>query len=204
MSEHDDFIPLDEAKRRHSDDGNRGLGRDAEEAVVRLVQEAAGKPIILDPRDPLPSARTLVETRYTRNGQDTLHYHAGMFYAWSGTCYPALDDATIRAEVWHFLENAKRYIKKNKVVPFQPNRAKVGDVLDAVRAVSNLPASVSAPAWLGNAAATAPSPKELLPCANGILHLPTLELEPPTPAFFTHNALDFAPILPPSRRAMYR
>ncbi len=192
MSEHDDFIPLDEAKRRHSDDGNRGLGRDAEEAVVRLVQEAAGKPIILDPRDPLPSARTLVETRYTRNGQHTLHHHVGMFYAWSGTCYPALDDATIRAEVWHFLETAKRYIKKNKVVPFQPNRAKVGDVLDAVRAVSNLPASVSAPAWLGNAAATAPSPKELLPCANGLLHLPTLELEPPTPAFFTHNALDFA------------
>ncbi len=153
---------------------------------------AMEKPTILDPRDPLPSARTLVEMRYTRDGQRTLHHHAGVFYAWSGTCYPVLDDATIRAQVWQFLESAKRYAKKNMVVPFQPNRAKVGDVLDAVRAVSNLPASLSAPAWLGPVAATAPAPKELLPCANGLLHLPTLDLEPPTPAFFTHNALGFA------------
>ena len=29
-------------------------------------------------------------------------------------------------------------------------------------------------------------------CGNGLLHLPTLELQPHTPLFFSHNALDFA------------
>jgi putative DNA primase/helicase len=32
----------------------------------------------------------------------------------------------------------------------------------------------------------------MLACASGLLHLPTLELLPHTPAFFTYNALDFA------------
>ena len=192
MMEFIETEPLDEARRRLGDDGDDGHRRASEEAVVRLVQEAAAKPIILDPRDPLPSARTLVEMKYMRDGLRTLHHHVGVFYAWSGTCYPALDDATIRAEVWQFLEIAKRYVKKDTVVAFQPNRNRVGDVLDAVRAVGNLPASVSAPAWLGDMASTAPAPRELLPCANGLLHLPTLDIEPPTPAFFNHSALGFA------------
>ncbi len=117
MMEFIETEPLDEARRRLGDDGDDGHRRASEEAVVRLVQEAAAKPIILDPRDPLPSARTLVEMKYMRDGLRTLHHHAGAFYAWSGTCYPALDHATIRAEVWQFLEIAKRYVKKNKVVP---------------------------------------------------------------------------------------
>jgi putative DNA primase/helicase len=49
---------------------------------------------------------------------------------------------------------------------------------------------VAAPAWLDH---THDLPaKEIISCANGLLHLPTLALLSHTPTFFTHNALDFA------------
>jgi hypothetical protein len=41
---------------------------------------------------------------------------------------------------------------------------------------------------LGPASAAA---DEILVCQNGLLHLPTLALTPPTPAFFALNALDY-------------
>jgi hypothetical protein len=41
------------------------------------------------------------------------------------------------------------------------------------------------------AAAAGPNPTEILVCKNGLLHLPTRHLRPPTPAFFTLNALNY-------------
>ena len=72
----------------------------------------------------------------------------------------------------------------------KPNAALVGNLLDALRAASYLDDTIAAPAWLE------PVPDlpadEIIACTNGLLHLPTLDLLPRTPVFFTHNALDFA------------
>ena len=97
--------------------------------------------IILDPSDPLPSARALIEQRYQVGDHRTLHHHAGVFYAWSGACYPPADDATIRAIVYCFLEGAMRPDGK----PFRPTSNKVHNVLDALRAASNVPSTVAPP-----------------------------------------------------------
>lgn len=52
------------------------------------------------------------------------------------------------------------------------------------------PSREEPPRWLDGRAG--PDPLELLPTRSGLLHLPTGELLPATPALFTRNALDFA------------
>jgi putative DNA primase/helicase len=146
--------------------------------------------LILDPRSPLISARQFLARNFAERGSRTLHHHAGAFYAWTGTCYPPADEAALRARLYAFLDSAVRLTEDGEVVPFNPNRHRVDDVLDALRASANLPASVCAPAWLDHVPDLPAD--EILACANGLLHLPTRQLVPHTPEFFSLNALDFA------------
>jgi putative DNA primase/helicase len=92
-----------------------------------------------------------------QGGVRTIHHRAGVFYTWSGTHYPPADDAMIRAHVYKFLDSATRMHAKKKgkdapaefvTVPFQPNRTKVSDVVDALKAAANLDSAIAAPAWL--------------------------------------------------------
>lgn len=147
--------------------------------------------LVLDPGDPLPSARMFLKRHYAAKGHRTLHHHNAEFFAWTGTHYPALDAAEIRARVYEFLDGAFRANDKGEPVPFKPTTAKVSNLLDALKAASNLPASVIAPSWLEYVPDLCPDPSEILACKNGLLHLPTLELLPPTPTYFCHNALDY-------------
>jgi putative DNA primase/helicase len=183
-----EFISLDKARRRQRGKASR--------ATTRIGISGDGwadlADIVLDPADPLPSARLFVELRYTTDGTPTLHHHGGVFHAWDGACYPAVDDATVRADVYRFLEAAKRRIKTKQgevLTPFKPNTSKVNNVMDALKAVANLPITVQPPAWLDGR--TDPPPAQIVPCQNGLLHLPTKRLLPASPAFFSPNALDF-------------
>lgn len=73
--------------------------------------------------------------------------------------------------------------------PFKPTKAKVNDVFDALKAAAQLPDNIDAPVWLSDEMQL--SPYEIISCKNGLLHLPTLDLIPHTPAFFSLNSLDF-------------
>ncbi len=81
-------------------------------------------------------------------------------------------------------------------VPFKPTRARVSDALDALGAVIQLDKYVEPPAWLTQSAA--PPAQELLACGNGLLHLPTGKMYPPTPDFFGLSASEviFDPAAP--------
>ena len=148
-------------------------------------------PLILSKSDPLTSAEKFLAERYMIDGRQVLYHHAGVFYAWNGASYPEVDDAAIRAEVYAFLKKAVCR-SDQKLVPFKPTMRKVSDVMDALRAASNLPATIAAPCWLGEPSGNQPPPSEILACQNGLLHLPTLDLQPATPTFFSRNALEFS------------
>lgn len=153
---------------------------------LRMARDAARRPI-LDPRDPMPSARALLADGFMSDGLRAMHHYRGTFWRWDGACYRDADADSVQAQIWDFLDDAKRYGKDGELLPFQPNRSAVENVASAFKAVCNLTGSVEAPAWLGDDKGK-PMPSELLPVQNGLLHLPSGRLTPPSPAFFCLNA----------------
>jgi putative DNA primase/helicase len=146
--------------------------------------------VLLDPADPHPGAIEFVQSNYMHDGVRTLHEQAGLFYAYDGRAYPALEVSTVRAQLWEFAAGAKRR-QKEAIVPFQPTTPRVNNLIDAVRAVAHLPSTIAAPCWLDGGSDAAP-PKEIIAMSNGLLHVWSRNLQPSTPRFYTHNALDFA------------
>jgi hypothetical protein len=117
------------------------------EAAMRAVEAGEG-PLILSRRVPLESARQLIQRRYTQVGGRAIHHQQGVFYVWDGTHYRETSRDEIRAFVYEFLDSAKCLDSNSKPVPFNPNRAKVGDVVEALAAVSQLPELLRTPIWL--------------------------------------------------------
>lgn len=143
--------------------------------------------VTLDPKAPLPSARALVSAKFQAEGKRTLHRHRGAFYEWNGSSYRIADIESIRSQTWTFLDEASRIGKEGKTEPFQPNRDSVGNVMDALSAVCNLPNTLDPPGWIDDDMSLPPA-TELMAVGNGLLHLPTGDLYPPTPEFFNLNS----------------
>jgi putative DNA primase/helicase len=154
--------------------------------VVTLIEKDLDARV-LDPSDPLPSAELFLAAGYEQGGTRLLHHHRGMFCHWNGAAYAEVDEAALRANLYQFLKRAKRN-EKGKVKPFKPTTSKVNNVLDALKAASNLPAEIEPPAWIAKPGLP---PAELIACRNGLLHMPSGTLLPPTPTFFGLNAVPF-------------
>jgi putative DNA primase/helicase len=174
----------------------KGVANNGRE-LHRIWQKAAsdtGKdtesPLVIDPKAPYDIARLFLDEHYVEGGQRTLHRHRGVFYAWNGTAYPEADEASLRAELYEFLDQCVTTADKGETWPVKPNARMVGNVLDALAAAAQLDIAIAAPAWLDHVP-DLPA-KEIISATNGLLHLPTLDLLPHTPAFFTPNAVDFA------------
>lgn len=146
--------------------------------------------IILDRRDPMPSARALIADRYTIGKVFTIRHYRGGFYAWTGAHYEHVDGDAVNAEIWRFLEWSLHATEEG-TKPFQPTRSRVGDVFSALAAASNLPAIIDAPVWLADSKDMPPA-DEFLPVGNGLLHLVSGELYPATPKYFGLNAAGVA------------
>lgn len=175
--------------------------QDGVDAVeFRQQLRADGEVPILDPRDPMPSARALVADRFMASGLPLVHHYRGTFWRWNGSCYRDADTDSVQAQIWRYLDGAKRYDKNGEKLDFQPNRSEVENVAAALKAVCNLPANIEAPTWLAEAEGQLP-PHELLPVRNGLLHLPSGRLVQPSPVFFCMNASEvtFDPRAPDPR-----
>lgn len=143
----------------------------------------------LSPGAPLTNARKFMLGSFTRAGRRIIHHQGGAFYSWNGSHYPMSDLNDLRANLYQFLEKCRIPQENRSLGPFNPTRNKVSDIMDAMEAAANLPISFKAPCWFGEA--TDLPPDEIISCSNGLLHLPTGELLPPSPDFWCHNALDY-------------
>jgi putative DNA primase/helicase len=143
----------------------------------------------VDAGAPYEIAKLFRHILFTANSVPTIHHHHDSFYAWNGNAYPELGETEIRSQLYKFLNQCVIVNPKGETAPYKPNMSRVANVLDGLRGASNLSDSVSAPAWL-DCVPDLPA-ADIIACANGLLFLPTLDLLPCTPLFFTHNALDF-------------
>ena len=159
--------------------------RCAKRQIERARDEISNGPLVLDQNEPLRSARQFRERQ-----RPTLMHFNDDWLAHDGAAYRDLEDATVRSELYTFLEKAFTPGKKNEPpVPFKPTKAKVSNVLDALEGIAHTRRDrYEPPCWLEG---EGPPPKEVVACRNGLLHLPSGELLAPTPRFFTRNVLDF-------------
>ncbi len=158
------------------------------EKIEKLVKQSptTEEKVILDPSDPARSAREFLDRKYTRNGESILVRYQAAFYLWNGSCHRQVADEKVHDEIWLFCEGALCDTKDGPV-PFKPNRDKVGNILVGLRARIQLD-GIEAPAWINKL--EGPNPLECLSCKNGILHVPSRKLLPPTPNFFCMSATD--------------
>lgn len=153
--------------------------------------------LILSTQRTLPTAEAFVREYFQHPAGRTLHHYAGLNMAWRDNRYVELEDNAMRHTLLPWLHDAVRMSYDQETDSFVPedfpaNPSTVKAALDSIKAFTHLPATISSPSWLGNAA-NQPDPRDIVPCRSSLLHLPTMATLPPTPAFFTVNALEYDP-----------
>lgn len=142
------------------------------------------------PTQPLRVARELVRAMYQHPSGFALRDSRGDFYQYDGACWPELDARLVRATAYGWLEDAVYVIEAKSgpaLVPWDPTRHKITDVMDALRALVVLDGQP--PMWTDGS--IEPPAREIVAMRNGLLHIPTRTLHQHTPRFFTHHALPF-------------
>ena len=82
------------------------------EACKRTFQEWLQRwdELILDPKDPMRSARKLLANSFVTGGARILHRYREAFWSWTGSYYLLCEDEVIEFEIWTFLEKAKQIV----------------------------------------------------------------------------------------------
>ncbi|MEM9414808.1 MAG: phage/plasmid primase, P4 family [Planctomycetota bacterium] len=163
-----------------------GLGGDTPTATApilstpeqRAEQKKAKKLAKLDPATPYNTARAFIADRYGTEPR-TLHHWRGDFYSYDGLAYSIATADRLRAELYQYVAGQ-----------FAPTKTRTANLIDAAKAATYLPESISSPAWLGDTT-DKPDAAECVPMANGVLHMPTRTLHPIDPSLFALNALSF-------------
>ncbi len=155
----------------------------------------------------MPNARLFIYDRFTVDDEMHLRSHAGTRRWWTAGAWQEMSDDDLNAAIYRYFDDAewKKLTETGaSYIPFRPTKHRVKEIESAVAAVSHLPDSESMPFWIDKDGGVTPgiSPSELVPMANGILHVPERKLLAPTPQFFCPYALPYGydPDAPPPER----
>lgn len=150
---------------------------------------------IIVPAAPFDTAKTFLAREFSAGETPLLRCHRGEFHAWNGAAYLGRPPADLTAALYGFLDRCRTQTAAG-MRAVKPKRAMVDDTLDALKAACHLPGEIEAPTWLDHVPDL--EARDILACGNGLLHMPTRDLLPHSPLFYTHSAVDydFAPGVP--------
>ena len=152
-----------------------------------LHQDALRAPQLLPPPSmPMDVARVFVEKACLTDGLLTLYHWRGGWWAWRQSYWVEAEDRAVRSLLYRFTEKAV-YPTSKDVVPWAPNRRKIGDLIEALAAICILPADRDQPSWLDDRSMGA-----VVSLANGLLQVEGRRLLPHTPQFFNQTSVPFA------------
>jgi putative DNA primase/helicase len=160
--------------------------------------------LVLPAGAPVPAAEAFVARHHTADdGFALLRHYRGAFYTWTGTHWAEHLEEVLEQDLYRFLNGCLAQKAGGDIVPYNPTKHKVAEVVHALRRGVLIPAKWETPFWLGEKDYK-PAGGELVACRNGILNLETRELTAHTPRFFTTNCipLDFDPHAPKPKRWM--
>ena len=115
---------------------------------------------VLDPDDPLSVARKFIGELFSLDGQRILHHHDKQFYRFDGIIWKPIEDGTLRAELYKFLDESHEAAGVNSFRRLHPKAALVSEIQKALEAAVHLPAQEYAPpVWLLPAGSDVPNPE---------------------------------------------
>ena len=149
--------------------------------------------IVLDPANPLEHARQFLNSMYAIEGGYKLVHYAQEFFVYTGTHYTFIEEATIRSQVYRFLDKCMKQDKKGNILPLNANPALVNACIDAVKSHVHLANNPNAkpPVWLEGYEASNPPAHKLVSMRNGLFQIDQSILFPHNLGFFTYNSLPF-------------
>jgi putative DNA primase/helicase len=129
---------------------------------------------------------------YRSNKRPHLYHYRDDYYDHEAGHYTIVDDHTIRADLYGFLDVCGKAVSRNgksMVVPFVPNKVSVSETDEALKAVGHVVPTVEQPHWLDGR--MGPDPADLICFPNGILNLRSNQFTPPDPMLFTPHGVGF-------------
>jgi putative DNA primase/helicase len=182
----------------------------SEELSAELEAALLSAEPVPPPSKPMQVAEHLLQ-HHQQGGLTTWLHWRGSWMQWRGSHWVEIEERTVRAWVYARLKDAVfklLVIKKAKdeagksfddekwvLQPWDPNRRKVADVLEALRAIVHLPESAQPPCWLrtdddGALYATAADP--VVVCSNGLLDVRSRQLYALTPSLLNLVSTPYA------------
>ena len=155
--------------------------------------------LILPTGAPVRAAEAFVKHFWAAGETPLLRSYRGTFYRWTGTHYKEYDIEALEADLYRFLNAALAVGRNGALVPYNPTKNKVLEIVHALRLGCLIPQGWQTPCWLEGEYRPAPN---LVACHNGILNLRTRKLQPHDPLFFSTNCLplDYDPSAPEPKR----
>lgn len=159
--------------------GLRDVRREVDSFIRRTERALKAGPAT--PQPEAPSMLTLAG-QFRDEVHPTLKWHQHDWLLWRGAHYDDVEPDLVRRDAYRFLEE----------LGGKPDARKVSDLLDALKGVALVErGTFDPPCWLDDSHANYAA-KDMLSCANGLLHLPTGTLLEQTPAFFVRNSVPCA------------
>jgi putative DNA primase/helicase len=152
------------------------------------VPEVAGPPALVlpPPSAPVLVVRAFVEHNGKRDGVSTIAYWSQSWWTWRKTHWTETDPDAVRKLLYDFTADAKFADSHGNLTPWSPNRLKISDLVDALKAEVALPDDIEPPAWLDRRATGT-----IVAVSNGLLDVSTRALVPHTPLYFGHVSVPF-------------
>lgn len=149
--------------------------------------------IVLDASNPLDHARKFLQSLYAIEGGYRLVHYAAEFFIYTGTHYTFIEEATIRSQLYKFLDKCQKQDKKGNLVPFTANPAVINAAIDAIKSIIHLANNPNAkpPVWLDGYEINNPPAEKLISMQNGLFQVDQSTLFPHSLGFFTYNSLPF-------------
>lgn len=161
--------------------------------AAAAVHRALHAPLALS-REPIRLAEAFRKTHHEIAGQATLARWARAWWRYDGVRFIELDDEALVRDIYRFLDvvevekrDDKGAVSRERVTARQKT---AGEVQRALLKVMPM-LGPNMPQWTQRYNDD-PEPEQLMPCANGLLDMRTLDLVQPTPRLFATNALGCA------------
>jgi putative DNA primase/helicase len=188
--------------------GRNGKASGSKSATSKATTPEATEPLIVSRDDPYRAAGDIIDREFTGpDGPEIVHVGDAeqSILRFVGDCYHRVADPDLAHNVLNILADAQTYkpVKRkkdnaedgkpeNELVPFKPTTRYANEVAEGIKARRKCFAK--APCWLDDSPSL-PDPNNLLVAANGIIDVasnPARIISPPTPKFFTLNALPYS------------